>query len=273
MRFRSGDPLDLFTIDLYDISILVKDLDRGTCDFRSIARIHLADLDRSLFVLNEEHSFIGDSSCTCNIAFLVDREGRLTCDCIAFRRNRLLQSIGDACLKPFDHMRFRSGDPLDLLAVDLYNFSILIKDLDRCARKLLTARDVRLADLHLRLGILHEIDSISFRIRGCRQAGRDRSVFIYCEFNVRRDLRVARRSCLLTKHIRRACNELTAEVMRLILSGSPAVDDSLISRCIDPDHSQDCAFDLLAVCNIRLVHVKADRSVFDQIYDRTVSLC
>ena len=168
VRLRSGYPLRCF------IAIGIKNLDRRSRKFLSARNISLADLDLGLGICDQKDRisfFIGSLSTCCRHGAV--RSNRKCCichDCVAVRRCCLTKRILHSGLQAFNLVRLRSGYPLRCF------HTIGIKDLDRRSLELLSVGNIRLADLDLGLGILHQNDGISKFVRCCFRLRCDSSV-------------------------------------------------------------------------------------------------
>ena len=154
MSLRCGIPFRSYC--LCAVLICLNDLDMSACELFAVCNINLTYLYRCLGIFDQQHSVVRNRSCGRNIAFLIDRKGRIRSNKISVRGNCLVQCVGNAGLKTFHLVGFRAGCPL------FHDFAIL-KDLDRRALDFFAVCDIDLAHLDRCLFILNQQHTIPDR--------------------------------------------------------------------------------------------------------------
>ena len=247
MGFLAGCPI--FDYLLRALLILLDDLDLGAFDFLAVCNIRLADLYLGLGILDQQYAILRDCSSGCHLASLINRECRVACDRIAFRRYCLFQHIFHTGLQTFDYMGFLAGYPL-------FDYFALFKDLDLCSFYFLAISDVSLADLDLSLGIFNQKYSVLGNCsRGCHFSG-----LINGEFRVSCNS-VSVGSHCLTQNVLNAC--LQAFHHMRFLCGIPFGDHFLTQHALLNDLNVS-ALKFLTISDISLAYTYLCLSILNQ---------
>ena len=243
------------------IFLAVQHLDGRSGQFRRAGDIRLAHADHGLRVFHQDHVvarlILGLGSGGRHLACLVNREGNIRRNRVAFRCHGLAQRVFLAGLQAFDEM--------DLFTVfsgyPLFNHCALAVDhLDLRAVQFFAVCNVRLAHADHGLRVFHQDHFVAVCIRGCGAGGRYRACLINREGNIRRN-RVAFR-----------CHGLA---QRIFLIGLQAFDDMDLftvfsgyprfNNCaLAVDHLDRRALQFIAVRDIRLADPDFGQRVIDQ---------